>query len=127
MALSEQERKLLEQLEASLMAEDPKLADRLSGSAETRVHRRKAAIAGIGFVFGLAALLLGVQVHPAVSVVGFVVMVAAALLGISSWSRVDGSSQPNSPSGQPKAPPSSPGSDFMSKLDERWRRQQGED
>ena len=50
MALSEQERKLLEQREASLMAEDPKLADTLSGSSTIRIHRRRAAIAGVGFI-----------------------------------------------------------------------------
>ena len=88
MALSEQERKLLEQLEASLMAEDPKLADTLSGNAEVRVHRRRAAFAGLGFIVGIAVLLGGVQFHPVVSVVGFLLMLASALVGISSWRRV---------------------------------------
>ena len=88
MALSEQERKLLEQLEASLMADDPKLADRLSGTAEVRVHRRRAALAGLGFVVGIVVLLAGVQVHPAISIVGFLIMLGAALLGINSWQRV---------------------------------------
>ena len=80
MALSEQERKLLEQLEASLMAEDPKLADTLSGSAATRVHRRKAALAGLGFMVGVVTLLIGVQIHPAVSIVGFLVMLGAGVI-----------------------------------------------
>lgn len=130
MALSEQERKLLEQLEASLMADDPKLADRLSGSAEVRVHRRRAAFAGLGFVAGIAILIAGVQVHPAVSVLGFVVMLAAVLLGINSWQRVgDDGGQPSKPKeGPPKTdPPASSSSDFMERLEERWRkRQQGD-
>ncbi len=127
MALSEQERKLLEQLEASLMADDPKLADRLSGSAEVRVHRRRAALAGLGFVIGVAVLIAGVQVHPAVSVVGFLIMLAAALLGINSWQRVGDDGQPSKPKqGPPKNDP--PTSDFMDRLEERWRkRQQGGD
>ncbi len=126
MALSEQERKLLEQLEASLMAEDPKLADTLSGSAATRVHRRKAALAGLGFMVGVVTLLIGVQIHPAVSIVGFLVMLGAALLGISSWARADGSPQPSKPAGPKPTPSSDSGSDFMTRLDERWRREHGD-
>ena len=122
MALSEQERKLLEQLEASLMADDPKLADRLSGTAEVRVHRRRAALAGLGFVVGIVVLLAGVQVHPAISIVGFLIMLGAALLGINSWQRVgDDGSQPAKPAAPKNTPPTS---DFMDKLEERWRRRE---
>ncbi|AQX16705.1 hypothetical protein BCR15_08625 [Tessaracoccus lapidicaptus] len=127
MALSEQERKLLEQLEASLMAEDPKLADTLSGSSSIRIHRRRAALAGLGFIVGVVVLLVGVQVHPAVSVLGFLVMLAAALVGINSWRRVgdDGGGQPSRrpTQGAPRQPTAS-SQDFMDKLEERWRRRQ---
>lgn len=122
MALSEQERKLLEQLEASLMADDPKLADRLSGTAKVRVHRRRAALAGLGFVVGIVVLLAGVQVHPAISIVGFLIMLGAALLGINSWQRVgDDGAQPAKPASPKNTPPTS---DFMDKLEERWRRRE---
>ncbi|HJE52597.1 MAG TPA: DUF3040 domain-containing protein [Tessaracoccus flavescens] len=130
MALSEQERKLLEQLEASLMAEDPKLADTLSGSSQIRIHRRRAAIAGIGFVAGVVLLMLGVQIHPAVSVGGFLLMLGAALVGINSWQRVGNDDQPAKPRSSSGPRPSSPAggggssSDFMDKLEERWRRRQ---
>lgn len=127
MALSEQERKLLEQLEASLMAEDPKLADTLSGTAEIRVHRRRAAVAGLGFVLGILILLGGVQVHWTVSVLGFVVMLASALVGISSWRRVgDDGGQPARPAAGPSkpAPSAESSTDFMDRLEERWRRRQ---
>ncbi len=126
MALSEQERKLLEQLEASLMAEDPKLADTLSGSSTIRIHRRRAAIAGLGFVVGVVVLLVGVQVHPAVSVLGFLLMLGAALIGINSWRRVEydgGQPSRRGPSG-PRPGPSNSSQDFMDKLEERWRRRQ---
>lgn len=120
MALSEQERRLLEQLEASLMAEDPKLADRLSGTAEIRVHRRRAALAGLGFIVGIVVLFAGVQVHPVLSIVGFLIMLASALLGIASWQRVgDDGGQPAKPSPPKNNPPTS---DFMDRLEERWRR-----
>lgn len=127
MGLSEQERKLLEQLEASLIAEDPKLADALSGSSTIRIHRRRAAASGLGFVVGVVVLLVGVQVHTAVSVLGFLLMLGAALVGINSWRRVgdDGGQQPSrrSPQGAPRQPSTS-SQDFMDKLEERWRRRQ---
>ena len=71
MALSEQEQKRLEQLEASLLAEDPKFADTLRGNSQFRVQRRRAALAGLAFVAGLAALVTGVQIQPAISIAGF--------------------------------------------------------
>lgn len=120
MALSEQERKLLEQLEASLMADDPKLAETLRGTAGIRVHRRRATLAGLGFVAGVVILIAGVQIHPVVSIVGFVLMLASAIIGMSSWQVVTGDAQraPRPGDGPPK--PSS--QDFMEKLEERWRR-----
>lgn len=130
MALSEQERKLLEQLEASLMADDPKLADTLSGSSQIRIHRRRAAIAGLGFVAGVVILMVGVQVHPALSIGGFLLMLASTLVGINSWQRVGTDEAPAKPGGpRPTRRPgpssaADPSSDFMNKLEERWRRRQ---
>lgn len=127
MALSEQEQRLLEQLEASLKAEDPKLADRLSGTTQVKLHRRRAAIAGLAFVVGVIVLLVGVQVHPAVSIVGFLFMLGGALVGVSSWQRVaDDNPQPSKPGsrGPRPAPSAASSQEFMDKLEERWRRRQ---
>ncbi len=122
MALSEQERKLLEQLEASLIADDPKLAETLRGTGHVRIHRKRATVAGLGFVVGLLVLVLGVQIHPAVSILGFIIMLASAIVGINSWQRIggdDGRAQ-RVPHGGPR-----PGNqEFMDKLEERWRRNQ---
>lgn len=124
MALSEQERKLLEQLEASLMAEDPKFAQTLSGAGGIRIHRRRATMAGLGFVAGLLLLVIGVQIHPAVSIVGFVVMLASAIIGVSSWQRVTGEGQPRVPTPGPSDFPKPSSQDFMEKLEERFRKRQ---
>ncbi len=127
MALSEQERKLLEQLEASLTAEDPKFADTLSGSSSIRVHRRRAAAAGLAFIAGVVVLVIGIPVHPVVSVVGFLLMLGGALVGINSWRRVggdeDGQPSQGPQQGKPRQPSAS-SQDFMDKLEERWRRRQ---
>lgn len=122
MALSEQEQKLLEQLEASLSADDPKLAENLRGTTNVKVHRRRATLAGLGFTIGLVALVIGIQIHPAVSVLGFLIMLAAVIIGIGSYQRVEG----NSPQGTaPKTSQRTTSSqDFMDKLEERWRNRQ---
>ena len=127
MALSEQEQKRLDQLEASLLADDPKFADALRGTPQFRIQRRRAAFAGVVFVAGLTALILGVQFQPLTSVLGFVMMLIAAITGISAWSRVENQAEAARPSTR-SAHPSTSGADFMNKLEERWRkRQQGGD
>lgn len=84
MALSEEEQRLLDQMEAALAADDPKLANTLRGTAN-RWQRRRAVLAGLGFLVGLGCLVGGMQVHPVLSVAGFVVMVAATVLGVTAW------------------------------------------
>ena len=127
MALSEQEQKRLDQLEASLLADDPKFADALRGAPQFRMQRRRAAFAGVIFITGLAALVLGVQFQPVISIIGFVMMLVAAITGISAWSRVEGQAETTRLSNR-STHPSASGTDFMNKLEERWRkRQQGGD
>ena len=133
MELSDQERKLLEQLEASLKAEDPTFAETLSGRGQVRIHRRRAAIAGLAFLVGVVALLGGIPIHPAVSIVGFAVMLAGAIVGINSWQRVQDEPDPAKPasngndgnddSGATQARPSS-SQDFMARLEEQWKKRQ---
>lgn len=130
MALSEQERKLLEQLEASLMAEDPKLAETLRGTNEVRIHRRRATLAGLGFLLGVVVLVAGVQIHPAVSILGFLLMLASAIVGVNSWHRASGDGEGGWQPSDPHPPTGTkPGhQDFMERLEERWRRrQEGDD
>ena len=88
MALSDEEQRLLEQMEAALAADDPKLVNALRGTGVRRVHRRRAAIAGVGFFAGLALLVAGISINPFLSVLGFVIMVAAAVTAIYSWQHV---------------------------------------
>lgn len=89
MALSEHEQRLLDQLGAALAAEDPKLASTLQGSRARTLHRRRAALGGLGFVVGLTALLAGMQFGWVISVLGFIVMLASTVLAISAWRHVE--------------------------------------
>jgi hypothetical protein len=133
MALSEEEQRLLEQMEAALAAEDPKLVNTLRGTGVRKLHRRRAAIAGVGFFVGLALLVVGLYLmssgpigYVGLSLLGFGIMVAAAVTAIYSWQHV-GTSAPTRGGERPRAQQgtSSDGS-FMDKMEERWRRRRDE-
>jgi cytochrome c-type biogenesis protein CcmH/NrfG len=119
-ALSDEEQRLLDQMEAALAAEDPKLVNALRGTGTRRVHRRRAAIAGV----------VGVSAGWFWSVLGFVIMVAAAVTAIYSWPHVGTGNDPGGRAAdRPKAPQSSgpdDGQGFMDKMEERWRRRRDE-
>ncbi len=129
MALSAEEQRLLEQMEAALAAEDPKLVNALRGTGVRRVHRRRAAAAGVGFFAGLALLVAGISTYLILSVLGFVVMVAASVVAIYSWQHVGGIPDPTRGRARAGATPGSRGNDnqgFMDKMEERWRRRRDE-
>jgi hypothetical protein len=142
--LSEEEQRMLEQLEQALAAEDPKFASTLRGRS-TRSHHRRVAFAAAGaFVLGIVLLMTGVIMpQTAVSVAGFVLMLGGAYFGLTAWRRstqpeplyVVGADKPK-PQGKPAKPgasakarparPARPRADasgsFMERLEERWRR-----
>lgn len=113
MALSDKEQKLLEQLEAALAAEDPKLANTLRGTTTRTLHRRRAAIAGLGFALGLGALIGGMQIAWFISVIGFVIMLVATVVAVSSWRVVETQSHGRHPESD---------SAFTDRIDDPWRR-----
>jgi hypothetical protein len=84
--LSEEELRLLEQMERALVAEDPKFVSALRGTARRRDARRRAFIAGGVFVLGVVVLMTGaVMRETLIGVVGFVVMLASAVMALSYW------------------------------------------
>jgi len=86
--LSEEEQRLLEQLEQALAAEDPKFASTLRGSRTSAHYRRLAFGAGGVFLLGIVLLMTGVILpEPVVGVIGFVLMLGGAYLGLTSWRR----------------------------------------
>lgn len=125
MALSDEEQKLLAQLEASLTAEDPKLATAMRGDTPRKLHRRRAALAGLGFLIGVTLLVGGMEIHPLLSVLGFLVMLFATVTAIGSWRHVSGPGDggPHVP-GRPAKTPGGEGAAFMEHMEERWRKRQ---
>jgi len=130
--LSEDEQRLLEQMERALADEDPKFASALRGTSLRSHNRRRAVLGSIGFVVGVALLMAGVILpRTLVSVVGFVVMLASAYVALTYWRRVAEPERPASSNVGPRRASRAAGSSrsagrsstgFMDRLEERWRR-----
>jgi len=128
--LSEDEQRLLEQMERALADEDPKFASALRGTSLRSHNRRRAALGTVGFVVGVALLMACVILpRTLVSVVGFVVMLASAYVALTYWRRVAEPESPHSAGASPRraraTSSSRPGrgsTGFMDRLEERWRR-----
>jgi hypothetical protein len=122
MALSEDEQRLLEQMEAALEAEDPKLASTLRGTTARRLHRRRAAFAGLGFLIGIGMLIGGMEFHWALSIGGFLIMLVSTVVAVSAWQHVGYEGGESEAGGKGK----SPERDIIEKFEERWRRRNDE-
>lgn len=107
MPLSEEELRLLEQMERALAAEDPKFASTLQGHPFGRAARWRAIIAGVVFLGGVAILLGGAMAQRTwVGVVGFVVMLASATIGLAAWRGRNAPPTPRIPDAPPAQHPS---------------------
>ena len=95
MPLSEEELRLLEQMERALVEEDPKFASTLRGTSLRRTARRKVVLAGVGLVAGIVVMMAGVVAGGSSSesgltwiivlgIVGFLLMLASATFGLAA-------------------------------------------
>ena len=128
MPLSENEQRLLEQMERALYAEDSKFAASFRGSDVRRRKRRQLGVAVVGFVVGLALLMAGVAtpVWP-LGVVGFLVMLASAMYVVSTSRSTASPLEVVTGTGETRAPRrrsrrGGSGAGFMQRVEERWRR-----
>lgn len=125
MPLSEEEQRLLEQMEQALAAEDPKFVSTLRGSTTRVRHKRIAVLATCGFVLGIVVLMTGaVTTVTLLAVAGFVIMLACAYVAITHFRRLRDPDLPANvhPIGKAKGRASSPSSGFMNRMEDRWRR-----
>jgi len=142
--LSEEELRLLEQMERALAAEDPKFVSTLQGRTLERSARLRAVLAGVVFLGGVAVLVCGAVFGVIwVGVLGFVIMVASATIGLSAWrgrhaprEGARASAREEHPAGQHfrvidggrrDRRARRPHSSFMQRIEQRWqrRREQG--
>jgi len=125
MPLSDEEARLLHQLEQSLAAEDPDFASTLRGSKLLAQSKRVATLSIVGFLMGIGLLFGGVvMARTWLGVVGFLVMLGAVyVFVIAGRTGFGGSAERARTSAAPK-----PSGSFVDRMEERWhRRQQGGD
>jgi hypothetical protein len=137
--LSEEELRLLEQMERALVEEDPKLASTLRGTTLRSAARRRAIAAGALFVIGIVVLMTGVISElPVVGIAGFVIMLASATFGLAqlrgqrgaTTQQTKGAPQGNGSTGFTlihgtggrTRKPRRTSASFMDRMEERWRR-----
>lgn len=131
MPLSDEEARLLQQLEQSLAAEDPAFASTLRGSALEARNRRLAVLAAVGFIAGLGVLFYGTMLtYTWLAVIGFVLMIGSGYLFVGSWRRGFGSgadTPPASRAGGPRGSRPSQGrpqksGSFVERMEQRWQK-----
>jgi Protein of unknown function (DUF3040) len=128
MPLSEQEQRLLEEMERSLYHNDADFVATVS-ARRGKPNYTSLVVGVLVFVLGIAALATGVIVKvPIVGVLGFVIMLAGVLLAVTPGLGRKGSSTTTSMPGgsgtRSKARPAG-GADFMGRLNDRWEKRQG--
>ncbi|GAA4264563.1 DUF3040 domain-containing protein [Frondihabitans peucedani] len=131
MPLSEQEQRLLEEMERSLYNNDSDFVTTMS-SRRGRPSYTMVVVGVLGALVGVGIVIAGVAFRqPLIGVAGFVVLLAGALFAIAPPRRRHGSL-----GAAPVPPRSSTGSDgrargnrgsMMDRLNERWERRQGGD
>jgi hypothetical protein len=117
MPLSDREKRLLEEMEAALLTEDPRLVSALSSKAPVSPSRNRI-MAGAGFILlGLITLFGGLisQVTP-IGILGFVIALGGVITAISSISpMVRGVRKPSSRT------------NLSARLEQRWDNRSNEE
>ena len=107
MPLSDHEKRMLQEMEAALMTEDPRLVSALSGEAKP-VGRNRIML-GLGLIaLGILVLFTGlVSKMTPVGVLGFLIALGGVITAISSI-------------GRPSLPKSKGSSSISARLEQRW-------
>jgi hypothetical protein len=126
MPLSEQEQRLLEEMERNLYKNDADFVATVGGAGRGRPNYRSIVLGILLAVAGVAGLIAGVALQLlVVGVLGFALMFAGVLIAITPSKRASAGSIPSEPSA-PRSGRS--GGGFMDRLNDRWdRRQSGRD
>jgi predicted phage tail protein len=124
MPLSEQEQRLLEEMERNLYQNDADFVATVSGR-RGRPNYTQIVLGSLLAIAGVAALVAGVIVQlPIVGVIGFGLMLGGVLLVLSPGSAPATESKT---AGRPSSAPQRKRSSFMDTINERWERRQNGD
>ena len=117
MPLSDREKRLLEEMEAALLTEDPRLVSALTSKAPVSPSRHRIMAGGGLVILGLITLFGGLisQVTP-IGILGFVIALSGVITAISSISPMSrGPRQPKSRS------------NLSARLEQRWENRSNEE
>ncbi|WP_166983490.1 DUF3040 domain-containing protein [Paramicrobacterium fandaimingii] len=120
MPLSEQEQRLLDEMERHLYRNDADFVS-TTGDRRGRPSYRSIALGSLVVLIGIGALVAAVMIQqPVVGVVGFVVMLGGVLLAMQP------SKHSAEPAGDKSKAQKTPrdGANFMDKMNNRWDRRQ---
>ena len=109
MPLSDHEKRMLQEMEAALLTEDPRLFSALSGDA--KAPRRRSTLVGIALIpLGIATLFGGLIAKTTpIGVLGFIIALAGVIAIVSSIGTK-----------APRAKGARKGKGFGSRLEQRW-------
>jgi hypothetical protein len=117
MPLSDREKRLLEEMEAALLTEDPRLVSALSSKGPVSPSRNRILVGAGLILLGLVTLFGGLisQVTP-IGILGFVIALGGVITGISSISpMVRGARRPSSRT------------NLSARLEQRWDNRSNEE
>lgn len=124
MPLSEQEQRLLDEMERNLYRNDADFVS-TAGDRRGRPSYRNIAIGALVAIVGIGVLLAGVVVQqPVVGILGFMMMLGGVLLAIAP-SKKGAIPSRSSSTGSARKQKSSGG--FMDRMNDRWERRQDEE
>ncbi|MDQ0895860.1 DUF3040 domain-containing protein [Agromyces ramosus] len=125
MPLSEQEQRLLEEMERNLYRNDADFVHAVGGVRGRRPDYRAIVLGVLLAVAGVGALIAGVALQLLViGILGFALMFAGVLIAISPGKRGAASPPPAEPGSASRA--ARPRGGFMDRMNDRWdRRQEG--
>lgn len=125
MPLSEQEQRLLDEMERSLYRNDADFVSAVSGRG--RVNYGALVLGILIAIVGLGVVIAGVILHqPIVGILGFVAMFGGVLLALRRSKRAPKASAPFSSTSTPSAAKGE-SRGFMDRLGDRWDRRDGDD
>ncbi|GAA1771111.1 DUF3040 domain-containing protein [Agromyces humatus] len=127
MPLSEQEQRLLEEMERNLYRNDADFVHAVGGVRGRRPNYRAIVLGVLLAVAGVGALIAGVALQLlVVGIVGFALMFAGVLIAITpgkSGAAAPAPTEASAPQGKRRS-----GGGFMDRMNDRWdRRQEGHD
>ncbi|MBT2503992.1 DUF3040 domain-containing protein [Curtobacterium sp. ISL-83] len=123
MPLSEQEQRLLEEMERSLYQNDSDFVARVT-RRQGRPSYTSITLGVLGALAGVAVVILGLVFRqPLIGILGFVVMLAGVLFALRPGMRAPKAKParaPRSAGGGSARPSASGGGSFMERMNERW-------